>query len=137
LATAYHASKFAIEGFTESLRQELADFNINIILIEPGAISTNIVKNSKTAKDFDLNKSPYAKMVQQVFQGFESIGATYSSHPSKVAQTILSIINSPNPELRNPVGKDAAMTIESRRNMSDKEFHDSIKKQIIWTILLS
>lgn len=33
--TAYHASKFAIEGFTESLRQELDDFNINIILIEP------------------------------------------------------------------------------------------------------
>ena len=31
-ATAYHASKFAIEGFTESLRQELADFNINIVL---------------------------------------------------------------------------------------------------------
>jgi len=46
-ATAYHASKFAIEGFTESLRQELADFDINIVLIEPGAISTNIVKNIK------------------------------------------------------------------------------------------
>ena len=46
-ATAYHPSKFAIEGFTESLRQELADFNINIVLIEPGAISTNIVKNIK------------------------------------------------------------------------------------------
>ncbi len=48
--TAYHASKFAIEGFTESLRQELADFNINIVLIEPGAISTNIVKNIKTVR---------------------------------------------------------------------------------------
>ena len=106
-------------------------------MIEPGAISTNIVKNIKTAKDFDPNKSPYVKMVQQVFQGFESVGAAYSSHPSKLAQTILSIINSPNPELRNPVEKDAGMTLESRRNMSDKEFHDSIKKQIIWTILLS
>jgi NAD(P)-dependent dehydrogenase (short-subunit alcohol dehydrogenase family) len=97
-ATAYHASKFAIEGFTESLRQELADFNINIVLIEPGAISTNIAKNLKNAKGFDPNKSPYAKMVQQVSQGFDSIAAAYSSHPSKVAQTVLNIINSPNPE---------------------------------------
>jgi NAD(P)-dependent dehydrogenase (short-subunit alcohol dehydrogenase family) len=105
--TAYHASKFAIEGFTESLRQELSDFNINIILIEPGNIRTNFVENIKTAKDFDPNKSPYAEMVQKVFQGVESMSGGYSSHPSKVAQTILNVINSPNPELRNPVGKDA------------------------------
>jgi short-subunit dehydrogenase len=36
--TAYHSSKFAVEGFTESLRQELVQFNINVILIEPGGI---------------------------------------------------------------------------------------------------
>jgi NAD(P)-dependent dehydrogenase (short-subunit alcohol dehydrogenase family) len=91
--TAYHASKFAIEGFTESLRQELADFNINIILIEPGNISSNFATNIKTANGFDSNKSPYSKLAQQVLQGFESISASYSSHPSKVAQTILNIIN--------------------------------------------
>jgi NAD(P)-dependent dehydrogenase (short-subunit alcohol dehydrogenase family) len=118
--TAYHASKFAIEGFTESLRQELADFNIHIILIEPGSISTNFVKNIKTAKGFDSNKSPYAKLAQQVLQGFESIGGD-SSHPSKVAQTILDVLNSPNPELRNPVGKDAEALFKARAQLSDKE----------------
>src|ERR671910_327762 len=51
--TAYHASKFAIEGFTESLRQELADFNISIVLIEPGNISSNFVNNIKNAKGYD------------------------------------------------------------------------------------
>jgi len=118
--SAYHASKFAIEGFTESLRQELADFNINIILIEPGSISSNFMDNMKTAKGFDPNKSPYAKMVQQVFQGFESISA-YSSHPSKVAHTILDALNSPNPELRNPVGKDAVSIFKARNELSDRE----------------
>ena len=118
--SAYHASKFAIEGFTESLRQELADFNINIILIEPGSISSNFMDNMKTAKGFDPNKSPYAKMVQQVFQGFESISA-YSSHPSKVAHTILDALNSPNPELRNPVGKDAESIFKARNELSDRE----------------
>ena len=118
--TDYHASKFAIEGFTESLRQELDDFNINIILIEPGYVSSGFLDNSKYAKAFDSNKSPYAKKVQQVFQGFESITA-YSSHPSKVAQTILDVLNSPNPELRNPVGKDADSIFKTRAELSDKE----------------
>jgi short-subunit dehydrogenase len=118
--TAYHASKFAVEGFTESLRQELADFNINIILIEPGSISSNFMDNMKTAKGFDPNKSPYTKMVQQVFQGFESISA-YSSHPSKVAHTILDALNSPNPGLRNPVGKDAESIFKARNELSDRE----------------
>jgi short-subunit dehydrogenase len=118
--TAYHASKFAVEGFTESLRQELADFNINIILIEPGSISSNFMENIKTAKGFDSNKSPYAKMVKQVLQGFESISA-YSSHPSKVAHTILNVVNSPSPELRNPVGKDAESIFRARNELSDRE----------------
>jgi short-subunit dehydrogenase len=118
--TAYHASKFAIEGFTESLRQELDDFNINIILIEPGYVSSGFLDNSKYAKGFDSNKSPYAKKVQQVFQGFESITA-YSSHPSKVARTILDVLNLPNPEIRNPVGKDADSIFKTRAELSDKE----------------
>jgi NAD(P)-dependent dehydrogenase (short-subunit alcohol dehydrogenase family) len=119
--TAYHASKFALEGFTESLRHELADFNIHIILIEPGGISSNFLMNMQTAKGFDSNKSPYAKMAQQVIQGFESIPAAYSSHPSKVAHTILNVLNSSNPELRNPVGKDAESIFKARAQLSDKE----------------
>ncbi len=119
--TAYHASKFALEGFTESLRHELADFNIHIILIEPGGISSNFSMNIKTAKGFDSNKSPYAKLAQQVLQGFESILAAYSSHPSKVAHTILNVLNSPNPELRYPVGKDAESIFKARAELSDKE----------------
>ena len=118
--TAYHASKFAVEGFTESLRQEIADFGINVILIEPGFIGSNFMDNMKTAKGFDPNKSPYANMVQRVFQGFESISA-YSSHPSKVAHTILNAANSPNPELRNPVGKDAESIFKARNELSDRE----------------
>ena len=118
--TAYHASKFAIEGFTESLRQELVEFNINVILIEPGFIVSNFMDNMKTAKGFDPNKSPYANMVQRVFQGFESI-STYSSHPSKVAHTILNAANSPNPELRNPVGEDAESIFKARNELSDRE----------------
>jgi NAD(P)-dependent dehydrogenase (short-subunit alcohol dehydrogenase family) len=125
--TAYHASKFALEGFTESLRQELVEFNINIILIEPGFISSNFMDNIKTAKSFDSNKSPYAKTVQQVFQGFQPMIAS-SSHPIEVAQAILNAVNSPNPELRYPVGKDAESIFKARTELSDKKLEKWVRE---------
>ena len=125
--TAYHASKFALEGFTESLRQELAEFNINIILIEPGFISSNFMDNIKTAKGFDSNKSPYAKTVQQVFLGFQPMMAS-SSHPTEVAHTILNAVNSPSPELRYPVGKDAESIFKARTELSDKKLEKWVRE---------
>lgn len=125
--TAYHASKFALEGFTESLRQELAEFNINIILIEPGFISSKFMDNIKTAKGFDSNKSPYAKTVQQVFQGFQPMIAT-SSHPTEVAHTILNAVNSPIPELRYPVGKDAESIFKARTELSDRKLEKWVRE---------
>ena len=53
--TAYHASKFAVEGLTESLRQELIQFNIDVILIEPGAIRSNFIDNSINAKNYNFS----------------------------------------------------------------------------------
>lgn len=125
--TAYHASKFAIEGLTESLRHELADFNINIILVEPGAIRSNFVDNVKTVKGFDSNKSPYAKTVQQMFQGLETFFAS-SSHPVDVAQVILNAVNSPSPELRYPVGKDAESIFKARTELSDKDLEKWVRE---------
>jgi hypothetical protein len=50
-------------------------------------------------------------------------------HPSEVAKVILEAVTSDNPKFRYLVGKDATMTMEARKNMSDREFQDLIKKQ--------
>jgi hypothetical protein len=50
-------------------------------------------------------------------------------NPSEIAKTTLDAVTSDNPQLRYVVGEDAAKTIEARKNMSDKEFGDLIKKQ--------
>ena len=76
--------------------------------------------NIKTAKGFDSNKSPYAKAVQQVLQGFQPLIA-HSSHPTEVAHAILNALNSPSPELRYPVGKDAESIFKARTELSDRE----------------
>jgi len=125
--TAYHASKFAIEGLTESLRHELADFNINIILVEPGAIRSNFADNIKTVKGFDSNKSPYAKTVQLMFQGLETFFAN-SSSPVDVAQVILNAVNSLSPELRYPVGKDAESILKARTDLSDRDLEKWVRE---------
>jgi NAD(P)-dependent dehydrogenase (short-subunit alcohol dehydrogenase family) len=49
LNSAYIASKFALEGLSESMRYELKEFGINIVIIEPGVIKTNFAENIKTA----------------------------------------------------------------------------------------
>lgn len=118
--TAYHASKFAVEGFTESLRQELVQFNIDIILIEPGAIRSNFIDNSKNAKNYNPENSPYSNTIQKVFEGFESIMGN-SSHPEDVAETILKAVNTTTPDMRYPVGKDAEFALKVREKLSDKE----------------
>jgi hypothetical protein len=51
-------------------------------------------------------------------------------HPSEVAKVILQAVTSDNPDFRYILGKDAVMTLESRRNMADREFQNLIKKQI-------
>jgi len=125
--TAYHSSKFAVEGFTESLRQELAQFNINIILIEPGVIRSNFVDNSKNAKNYNPENSPYASTIQKLFEGFQSIMA-YSSHPRDVAEVILKVVSTSNPNVRYPVGKDAESVLKARTELSDKEIEKWVRE---------
>jgi NAD(P)-dependent dehydrogenase (short-subunit alcohol dehydrogenase family) len=121
----YQHNLVAVEGLTESQRHELGEFNINVILIEPGAIRSNFMDNIKTAKGFDSNISPYTKAVQQVFQGFESMIAS-SSHPKDFAQVILNAVNSANPD----VGRDAESVLKARAELPDKELEQWVRESI-------
>jgi short-subunit dehydrogenase len=125
--TAYHASKFAVEGFTESLRQELAQFNVDVILIEPGNIRSNFIDNSKNAKNCNPENSPYASTIQRVFEGFQSILGD-SSHPRDVAGIILKVVNISSPDVRYPVGKDAESVLKARAELSDKELEKWVRE---------
>jgi NAD(P)-dependent dehydrogenase (short-subunit alcohol dehydrogenase family) len=128
--TMYHASKFALEGFTESLRHELTEFNIDVILIEPGAIRSNFAENIRTAKNYDSNNSPYAKTIQKVFEGFEPMVAN-ASDPKEVAQVILNAANSSSPNIRYTVGKDAESILKARAELSDRELEKWVRESFM------
>ena len=130
LNSPYHATKFALEGLSKSIQYELEPLGIKIIVIEPGGVGSNFLKNLKMASNTsDPLNSPYRSMQSSISEYFNQWSQNLM-HPSEVAKAILQAVTADNPDFRYVVGKDAAMALESRRNMSDKEFHNMIKKQI-------
>jgi short-subunit dehydrogenase len=125
--TVYHSTKFAVEGFTELLRQELVQFNINVILIEPGVIRSNFIDNSKNAKNYNPENSPYAGTIQKLFEGFQSI-MTDSSHPRDVVEVILKVVKTSSPNVRYPVEKDAESVLKARTELSDEELEKWVQE---------
>ena len=94
--SAYCASKFAVRGFTESLRHELAETNVSVTCVHPGGVKTNIVKNSRVGE-----KAP-DEWKQQGAKLFDKIAKT---SPEDAAEDIMAAIQSKNPRLL--IGKDA------------------------------
>ena len=126
----YHATKFALEGLSESIQYELEPFGIKVILIEPGAVESNFWKNLRmvSKESSNSNNSPYRQLANRMSESFRQI-AQNSIHASDVANVILQAVTSDEPDFRYVVGKDASMIIEARKNMSDREFKNLIKNQ--------
>jgi NAD(P)-dependent dehydrogenase (short-subunit alcohol dehydrogenase family) len=124
--SAYHGTKFALEGLSESMAYELEPFGIRVVIIEPGVIRTNIMNSSTLAKKALDPKSPYFSLVQKVENRFKSMMENESSPPEDVAKVILQALTSENPQLRYTVGNDAATMIQARLNMPDNQFKKMI-----------
>jgi len=131
LDSAYHGTKFALEGVSESLQYEVEQFGIKIIIIEPGAIKSNFFNNLKMASKAQRPDSPYTQMMQKLNAGFSFI-LENAAHPVEVAKVILAAVTSEDPQLRYTVGDDAAMVLEAKRTMSDTEFRNLMKKQFLY-----
>ena len=122
--SAYHATKFALEGLSESIYYELEPFGIRVVLIEPGFIRTNIMNSSIIAKKAQDPNSLYFSLTQQLERSFKLAmeNTSASSPPEEVAKVVLQTIRSTNPKLRYTVGNDAASIIQAKTTMSDNEF---------------
>ncbi|HVE59792.1 MAG TPA: SDR family NAD(P)-dependent oxidoreductase [Pyrinomonadaceae bacterium] len=94
--TAYCASKFAVRGFTESLRHELEETNVRVSTVHPGGIKTNIARNSRIGE-----KTPEDYKDQGV-KFFDKVALT---SPEQAAETIINGIKAENPRIL--IGKDA------------------------------
>ena len=123
---AYISSKFALEGLSESMRYELAPFGIKTIIIEPGVIKTNLFSSLKKSTKPD---SVYKDITEKVMKGLTMM-AEMGTPPQEVARTIIKAVNTENPLPRYPVGNDAIMFLEAKKNKTDIEFENYIKKEL-------
>lgn len=137
LSSAYVGSKFALEGLSESLKYEVDDFGIKVILIEPGVIKTNFDKNLKIGKRVSISEnstdkgtSPYVKITQKRISAFKPRFEKGSS-PREVADTILGAVTSAAPHFRNLVGEDAHKLMYMKRIVSHEEFGKIVMKSVL------
>ena len=122
----YISSKFALEGLSESMRYELFPFGIRTIIIEPGVIKTNLFS---TLKKVTKAESPYMDMTEKVMNGLLMM-SEMGTPPQEVAKTIVKAVSSENPLPRYPVGNDAIMFLEAKKDKTDIEFENYIKKEL-------
>ena len=125
---AYISSKFALEGLSESLRFEFAPFGVDVIIIEPGVIKTNFMKNMKMAKKSELD-TVYKDITTKVVSGVKMM-AEMGTHPKEVANVIVKAIKDKKPLPRYIVGNDAAMFLEAKKSKTDIEFENYLKKEL-------
>jgi NAD(P)-dependent dehydrogenase (short-subunit alcohol dehydrogenase family) len=126
-SSAYISSKFALEGLSESLRYELGQFGVKVIIIEPGVVKTNLFSSMRIVEP--KTDSPYKEITEKVIMGVKMM-AELGTSPSEVANTILNAIKETNPRPRYIVGNDAQMFLEAKKAKTDVEFENYLKKEL-------
>lgn len=126
LYSIYHATKFAVEGFTESLHYELAQFNIKMKLIEPGPIVTDFYGRSRQfIKPTDTNQ--YDGFIQKFNDAAEKVMKD-AEGPEVVAKMILKSATDNSNQMRYAVGKPGPMLLVLRKILSDKLYFLMVRK---------
>ncbi|MCW9013244.1 MAG: SDR family oxidoreductase [Gammaproteobacteria bacterium] len=101
---AYNASKFAVEGLTDTLRQELAGTNISISLIEPGPIISQFRSNALSAfeKYIDVESSAHKTQYESMLSRLKKAGpaAPFTLGPEAVLEKVIHALESPRPKIR-------------------------------------
>ena len=123
----YHATKWAVEGFSESLQYELEQFNIRVKIIEPGPIKTDFYDRSQdvTRKE---GLTAYDYMLDKAVENMQKAGAE-APDGSIVAQTIYQAVTDNSKKLRYPVNTKGMLT--ARRFLPDSLFSKVIKSVIL------
>jgi short-subunit dehydrogenase len=127
----YHATKHALEGFSDCLRVELNPFNIKVVVIQPGFIESewsgiateNLIKNSEKGV-YARSVRKYADIINDIYQNQKA------SHPDVIGDIIIKAATKKNPRIRYVAGKHARVILTSRKILSYKAFDNILLKQL-------
>jgi NAD(P)-dependent dehydrogenase (short-subunit alcohol dehydrogenase family) len=127
----YHATKFAVEGFSDCLRTETAPFGIDVIVVEPGGIKTDWgtiaaehLKQSSANGAYAAQANHTAELMNKLYSGDRL------SKPEVVASAICKAVTAKRPRTRYLTGYGAKPAVFLRRIVSDRVF-DSLFQKIM------
>ena len=130
---AYHASKWAVESFTDALRMEVAAFGVDVVLIQPPGVYTEFDKRMRQALPDADPRSPYAafkanhaRITEAMFTGKNTAGIIAASD---VALVITRAATVPHPHTRYKVGWSAHVYSFLRRMLSDRAWDKLMAQQ--------
>jgi len=133
--SAYAASKFAVEGWMESVAAEVAPFGIHSMLVEPGFFRTELLTPEST-QYADASIEDYADRTAATVAAWQSMNGQQGGDPAKLAAALVELAGRDEPPARFPGGADAVTTFEDRarllvklananRDLSSNLDHDS------------
>jgi len=128
LLTLYNASKYAVEGITDSLRHELQPFGIRVHTVMPGFFDTqfardNLVVNARIA----AADSPYAATIATLVpQIMEQIN--HGNRAEEMAQLLVDLVQDPQAPIRQSAGDQARKFIPMRQELSDEDFEQRVRE---------
>jgi len=127
----YHATKHAIEGYSDCLRYELKPFNIKVVVIQPGIIDSewgniaaeNLIKNSASGA-YATDVKNYATYMEKIYS------AGKMSKPGVIGKLIAKAATIDNPAPRYAAGKLSGLSLFTRKILSDRLFDRALRAQI-------
>ena len=128
LGSWYHASKFAVEGLSDSLRVEVAEFGVKVVIIQPGTIRSEWSGIAADQLEATALGTPYAgqaKIMGAVLRGVDQMWL--ASGPAVVAEAIAKAVQSPRPRTRYVVGGGARGILLAEWILPDRGFDRFIK----------
>jgi NAD(P)-dependent dehydrogenase (short-subunit alcohol dehydrogenase family) len=108
--SAYHAAKFAVEGLSESLAQEIKPLGLKLTIVEPGGFRTDWAGASMA---FAKPMKAYASVIDAIRGFMEQHAGHEAGDPRKAGQVILKLVEMGKPPLRLPLGKDAIVFLQN------------------------
>ncbi len=111
--SAYAASKFAVEGWIESMTPEVAPFGIRTMIVEPGFFRTDLLE-PESATYGELSIEDYADRTQAIIAAWNDMNGNQAGDPAKLGQALVQVASQDTPPLRWVAGADAVQTAEQK-----------------------
>lgn len=128
LLSHYNASKYAVEGITDSLRFEVAPFGIRVHSVLSGLFGTNFAKKGLVANSQTTSEdSPYKELVAH-FAPVVAKAINEGPEPLPIAQAVKNIIENDASDIAVEVGAETELFMPMRKSMDDKAFEEKVKE---------